>query len=392
MKKLFFTLLCIILILPASASAQGVVEVTSQSISYTFGNQVTFQASMKTASPIKDAMIFFLAQGETSTRVDKATVTAGNQVSYTYLISTGPLRPFAQVYFWYQVNLENGQSLTTSKFSFDYTDNRFPWQTLENNSLRVHWYNGDIAFGQSAFDTANLGLENIQKMFPVNLSRPLDVYIYSTAADLQSTLQANGQSWVAGHASPDLGVVLVSITPGPEQGLSMDRQIPHELAHVLTYELTKEKYGLLPVWLKEGIASMAELSPNIDYGTALKQATEKETLLPLSDLCQSFPTDIGGAYLAYAQADSFTRYVVDQYGYPGLIKLIDVYGSGVGCEQGAAQALNEPLSQLENHWRQEKLGENRTWVMLGNLMPYFVILLVVLFTPFWSFLTMGKKS
>ena len=67
---------------------------------------------------------------------------------------------------------------------------------------------------------------------------------------------------MAGHAAPDLGVVLISIPAGPDEGLEMQRQIPHELMHLAQYEVIGENFTNQPYWLIEGMASEAELYPN----------------------------------------------------------------------------------------------------------------------------------
>jgi hypothetical protein len=161
----------------------------------------------------------------------------------------------------------------------------------------------------------------------------------------------------------------------------MDRKIPHELAHILTYEVTGERYMLLPMWLREGIATISEIYPSLDYPRSLEFAIENDGLLSFSNLCGDFPTDASSRFLAYAQAESFTRYLVDEYGISGLNRLIQAYGDGLGCEQGIQQALGKPLSGLEYAWRAESLGENRLAVAFKNLSGYLIVFLVVLLVP-----------
>jgi hypothetical protein len=198
---------------------------------------------------------------------------------------------------------------------------------------------------------------------------------------LQKALEIGGLPWAGGHASPDLRLSLVSIPPGPEQGLEMDRKIPHELAHILTYDLTRERYERLPVWLREGIASRAELSTNPDYPRAVSIASGNQSLIPFSELCGSFPLDGGRAFLAYAQSEAFTRFIIEKYGQSGLIMLIQAYGDGLDCEQGPVRAFGRPLSLLEAEWRTDVLGQSPVSAALRNLFPYLVILAAILIVP-----------
>jgi hypothetical protein len=183
---------------------------------------------------------------------------------------------------------------------------------------------------------------------------------------------------VGGHASPDLHLALVAIASSPEQGLEMDRKIPHELAHILTYDLTQERYSHLPAWLREGIATQVELAANPDYPRALKLASETKSLIPLTDLCGPFPQDTGRIFLAYAEAQSFTNFLIKKYGQTGLLALTNAYGDGLDCEQGALRALGQPLSQLDVNWRASELGENAGVTAFNNLFPYLAILVVLL--------------
>jgi hypothetical protein len=317
--------------------------------------------------------------------------------SYQYPVSARLLHPFARIFFWYRLTLQGGEIYTSPQFSFDYVDNRFPWQTLEDASVRLHWFAGDISFGQAAFDLAHIGLQVVNALIPatplgLRQNEPIDIYIYATPTDVQNALSLGGQPWMAGQASPDLGVALVSISAGAGQTIAMLRQIPHELAHVMLYRYTGAAYNQLPTWLREGIASLAELYPNADYIQVLGIATQNQTLLPIPDLCGLFPQDASGALLAYAESASFTRYLHEAYGISGLLTLIQAYSDGLDCEQGAARALGSPLSQLDQQWRQKALGENVGGQAFRNLLPYLVILVVILAFPAWGFTTARKRS
>jgi hypothetical protein len=183
--------------------------------------------------------------------------------------------------------------------------------------------------------------------------------------------------------------MVVSLPRGPEQHLEMERQIPHELMHLLLYQWLGVGYGNLPAWLNEGLASVAELYPNPDYLTLLSKANDEDKLLPITSLCQTFPRDASGAFLAYAQATSFTRYLHQQYGSTGLEKLARAYADGLSCERGVQTALDSTLPQLERSWRGEAFREDALLQVLTNLAPWLVLLLALV-VPL-SFVLLGSK-
>ncbi|MEZ0396319.1 MAG: peptidase MA family metallohydrolase [Anaerolineales bacterium] len=377
-------LLCgLILGLAPSAQAQSDVVIEDVGVTYLYGEEIIFSARLRAAVPIQAAYLIFQAEGDPIARVVPLTIAGDGTVAYTHHITAGLLRPFAVVTFWFRLELSGAQVYTSPPYNFKYEDNRPPWQTLQDDQIRLHWYTGDTPFGQAAFDTAHRGLQSVADLLPVNPAHPIDIYIYPTAADVQQTLGLGGESWVAGHADPALGVLLVSIAPGEAQNIEMERQIPHELAHILLYQYTGSAYENLPTWLIEGLATQAELYPNADYNYILSVASQNDTLIPIANLCGPFPADVSGAMLAYAQSGSFVGYLRQTYGASGLHALLDAYADGLDCERGAMRALGLPLSQLDLRWRQAVLGEDVASVAWQNLAPYFILLALMLAIPLW---------
>jgi hypothetical protein len=370
---------------------QNSVTFSDAAIFYTFGNQVRFQITIASPGPIREASLFIQPEGE-GARIEPVSINSQGQGITDYNARLHPLRPYARTYFWYRVVLVDSQETTSQKYWFDYDDNRFKWEKLENGSFQVHWYGRDLAFGQNALNIADEGLHNAEIYLPYKLQSPLKIFIYSSTNDLQSALQLDGLTWAAGSASPDLHTILISSTPGPDEKLELERQIPHEITHVLQYQMVGDAYQRLPVWLVEGMASLAELYPNPDYQGSLQKAIDTKTLLPIKSLCASFPHEASGAYLAYAESASFVRYIHQKYGTSGLQNLIRQYQDGLGCEEGTMAGLGSSLSQLEIRWRQESLGIDAPATIWRNLSPYLVILALLLIPFFITLLVYLNKA
>ncbi len=373
------------------AQAQSGIEVNNVRVDYDFGEEVRFSAEVAAPGPIKEALLLFRDVNEENTRVVSLAEEDG-RFFYAYDASTNLLRPFAKISLFFQVTLENGESFTSKSYSFIYRDNRFTWQTREAGNIRVHWSEGDDVFGQAALDTAHTGLEKIQSFFPVDENEPLDIYIYGSPSDLQDTLFMGGETWIAGHANPELGIVLVSIAPGSQQKILMQKDIPHELAHVLLYRQVGRNYDRLPTWLLEGIASLAELYPNPDYQLALERAVDGNTLIPISELCQPFSRDASLAFLSYAEAASFTRYLHTNYGTSGLDALIRAYADGLSCEAGAQRAFSKSLTYLDSNWQESVLGANIFGVAFRQIAPYLLLFAIILAAPLAQAISALRKE
>jgi hypothetical protein len=260
-------------------------------------------------------------------------------------------------------------------------DDGFNWQTVEAGMLKVHWYEGDAAFGQQALATAQAGQESIVRLVPASLDRSIQIFIYSSSDDLQGALAAGKQNWMAGHADPETGVVQVLVAPGPQQGIAMEQRIPHELMHVMLYRRIGPGYKDIPAWLREGMATLVELYPNSDYERVLQAAAASDTLIPLQDLCVSFPDNPSQAFLAYAESRSFTGYLLETYGATGLLDLAASYADGLDCQRGSERAFGLPLSNLEQKWLASVLGKSEALLALQTISPYLVLLCLVLIIP-----------
>ncbi len=355
---------------------QGQVEVKDAAVSYRFGEQILFQATLQTDANLQEVLLFITPEGQ-PTVWQKVTPDEEKHISQTIDVRQLALQPFSEVTYRYQITLEDGQVVTSPTFSFQYEDNRFDWQTREENGFQVYWYSRDAAFGQEVLNVTQQGLEQAHSILAVEPPTPIQVYVYTSSRDLQSALQVDNQPWIAGHAAPDLGQILISIPNGPEQKLELERQIPHEIMHLLQYQVVGSDFRHQPVWLMEGMASLAELYPNPEYSQVLS-GTRAQDLLTINSLCSVFPREASGAFLAYAESESFVRFLYQKYGASGLQDLIGQYQNGLGCEEGISAAYDRSLSQLENQWKQEVLGINTGMLVLSNLSPYLLLAILLM--------------
>lgn len=148
---------------------------------------------------------------------------------------------------------------------------------------------------------------------------------------------------------PHLGLLGVSFgdviavkTPGAQTGRPMNwaRTVWHEIAHTMAIGVSRRR---VPRWLTEGLSVYEEQRANPAWGRELELefflAHEKQRLHSLATIGRGFtrPEFTGQVLLSYYHAYRIVEYVVDRYGFPKIIALLEAFGRGLGEEE----ALNE---------------------------------------------------
>jgi hypothetical protein len=359
-----------LLLTPASAIADGAgtvddaglyedaVTVIENTISYSFAQQITFTLEATVPAQVTRLRLFFVASGgERTESFEVPFRQESDRLSANYLhdLRLSPLPPFDTITFWWEIEY-GGESYTTEKEPFEYIDDRFVWEHLddEENPITIYWIKeqGDLAFGQTALDIARASLRDINAELRAPLPASITVYIYDTQENLKGAMILAGRDWASGQAHPDLGVIVAAI---PQDGFytsRMERYIPHEITHLLVYQIvTPEGYKYVPEWLDEGLATANERLPTPEHALMIEEARLQGQLIPLQDLCVPFSPNSQTALLAYAQSGSVVDYIRERYGAQGIRDLLAAYANGASCTSGVEEALGTSLSTLETDWR-----------------------------------------
>ena len=349
-----------------TGTSDGVIVVES-TVSHSFAQQITFTLQATSDTEITQVYLSFRAAGDAHTESVAVDVEPAREINVSYMhdLRRSPLPPFATVTFWWDIEYGAGQTTTSDPQQFEYTDNRFQWEQLNDNEITIHWIRdyGNPIFGQAALDIARVSVEEINAELHTHVPESIDVYIYNAQPNLDAAMVLTGKEWVVGQAHPELGVAIVAIPFESSEGYlgRMKRYIPHEITHLLVYQAaTPAGYRYVPEWLDEGLATANEQLPTIEHALVLEQARMQGQLLPLQDLCVPFPPNPQTAFLAYAQSGSVVKFIRERYGARGIRDLLTAYRNGASCAVGVQEALNISLSGLETAW-QASLEPKSPW-------------------------------
>ncbi|RME73350.1 MAG: hypothetical protein D6784_12060 [Chloroflexi bacterium] len=341
--------------LVSTASAQESIRVVNSTWTAEFRQHITFTAQFEAAAEITEVNLFYRIVGRPAASRNDADFTPGTSVTAEFVLDqTKPenyLPPGTELEYWWKITTADGNQLKTERETILYLDNRYDWQTLENERLTLYWYEGGDSFGQRLFDRANEALDTLETDFGIKLEKPIRIFIYANHGDLLGAISTASQEWTGGQAFPDYGVVVIGISPSQlDWGLDATT---HEMTHLVVHQATDNPYGDLPRWLDEGIAVYNENRDQLDedFRGIFEAAVKQNALMTLRTLSSPFPADPLKANLAYGQSGAVVKFIIDEYGPEAMAKLLDIFAEGALYDEALQEALGVDTDGLDNAFR-----------------------------------------
>lgn len=350
---LIFSTVLVPSLFPVPTRAQGAIEILEQRADYLFDSWMHFSVRFNSTEVIQEGFVLYQLPRREQPSVYQGELAADQSMDVEIpLTNENKPSPFTELVYWYRFSTDHGVIYESEPYSLVYEDNRYNWQTVERAPFTLRWHNGDAQFAAGILAAAELGSRRAGDMLPLSELSPLTIWVYDNPQDVQLIADQAGFTWQAGHTDLAAGRLLLSLPPGDQQSLEVQRQVPHEIAHLMLYQtLGAERYARLPVWLIEGLASNAEIYSDPVRAELVTLAASGDSLLPFFSLCAAFPQDAASARLAYAQAASLVDYLFTHYGKAGLGVLVDAYAATGDCMKASLPSFGKDLTGIESEWR-----------------------------------------
>ncbi len=168
MNRLWTTSILLILVfttlltgkpLISHAQEEVKIDVENQHPNIHLGRLFIFQATLQSSTPAKEVLLLVQNGPDAEVIVQPASLDSDGNIVAKFDLKQNPFHPFSTVNYWFQVNLQNGETYNSSNYSFPYIDNRFTWKMIESAPFRVHWYSGDVGFAQEILNVAQAGVK-----------------------------------------------------------------------------------------------------------------------------------------------------------------------------------------------------------------------------------------
>jgi hypothetical protein len=229
------------------------------------------------------------------------------------------------------------------------SDERFDWKTITGDVVRVHWYDGDRAFGERALRIGEREVEETAKLFGVTETKPVDFFIYADRDAFYDALGPGTRANVGGQANAEIRTLFADIAPSAIDDPWVENVVPHELVHLIFDTAVQNPYHFPPRWLNEGLATY--LSVGFDAGdrAAVENAAESGDLIPLDGLVAQFPTGDGFG-LAYSESVSAVDFLVRKHGRDTLVSMIRSYADGKTDDEAFEGAIGMDVAAFNEAW------------------------------------------
>jgi len=228
-------------------------------------------------------------------------------------------------------------------------DERFEWRTIEQDLVRVHWYNGDEALAQSAADVANGAIDRASELLNATLAQPVDLFVYDSQQALLEAVSPNREN-IAGEAHQAIGTMFVYIPPDQGADAFAGEVVRHELTHLVFHAATDNPYHEPALWINEGIAVYLSVGNTPYYRSFVDAAVADRSLIPLDGLTGIFPSPTEQFFLAYGESVGAIDFFVRTYGEPKLWELTRSYARGLSDDDAFIQATGADMAAFNSAW------------------------------------------
>jgi hypothetical protein len=233
------------------------------------------------------------------------------------------------------------------------SDERFDWQTVSGDVVRVHWYEGDRAFGERALRIGEEAVKETARLFGVTEDEPVDFFIYAGQDEFYDALGPGTRENVGGQANAEIRTLFAHIAPTSINDPWVENVVPHELVHLVFDTAVDNPYHFPPRWLNEGLAVYLSVGYELGDRAAVDRAARTGDLVPLDGLVGQFPTSADRFGLAYSESASAVEYLVRTHGEDTMVSLVRSYADGRTDDEAFEAATGMGAAAFNDAWLED---------------------------------------
>jgi hypothetical protein len=260
----------------------------------------------------------------------------------------GHILPNTPVSARWRITPEDGDPVVGPELDTVYADERFDWQTVRGDLVRVHWYEGGAAFGERALGIGEDAVRETAELLSVTEDEPIDFFVYADQDAFYDALGPATRENVGGQANAEIRT-LFALVGSSDVGWD-EIVVRHELVHLVFDTAVANPYHFPPRWLNEGLAVYLSEGYDADDRAAVEAAGRAGQLVPLDGLAGQFPTSADGFFLAYAESVSAVDFLIRTHDQDALVALIRSYANGLTDDEAFQAAIGMDVAGFNAAW------------------------------------------
>ncbi|APV44458.1 Peptidase MA superfamily protein [Dehalogenimonas formicexedens] len=343
-----------------TSQSQGSISITSTSVQPSFPLTIKFNIVAQGTSNIVDARLHYRIERTSFAQVTSeaiATITPSKSINSSYTLDLryiGGVPTGTKIDYWWTLKDADNNVTQSGTTIFSFEDTRYSWQTITQGLVTLKWYQGNSQFAQTLMTTAQQALVKLAADTGAQLKKPVTIYIYNGPTDLQGAM-VFPQEWTGGVAFTDFNIITIGVaTDNLAWGTGA---VIHELAHLVTNQMTDNPYAGIPVWLNEGLSMYAEGPLDATFVTVFNLAVLSKTLISVRTLDSPFSADSNKAYLSYAESYYLVKFLVDSYGQSKLASLLTTFAQGSTYDNAFKTVYGFDIAGLNTLWQNSVYGK-----------------------------------
>ena len=335
----------------------GDIEVLEQTAESQVPEGIRFTVTARSSSEIDDIRVFFRIMGSVRrSGYTNMEFEPGAQVTATAFVQSGGtgnyFPPGTELEYSFEIRDKSGAEVRTQRELFIYLDDRFQWLTVTSGLITVYYYGEELqGRAEGMLNAAGQTLTFMMPVLGIAPTEPLRIVTYDRYRDMATILPFRSQATAdqlrtQGTFFSNQRVLLVHGADRAVNGVTS-----HEFVHLLVSEAAGKADSDVPSWLNEGLAEYGNIEPTGGYDNALRFGIDEGRIRPLW-LQGSFggtPEDI---IIAYGQAKSVVRHLVDSYGPGKMAELMRVLQETRDIDLALRQVYGFDQFGLDSQWRQ----------------------------------------
>ncbi len=320
----------------------GSLAVEDNRLDSVFAERLDFEALIRQDPGASQLVLRFQvgSEGPINRRIPEVEAAEGGwRASHSEGLVRGQIPPASRIRWWWSLEGRQAAELQGPVEERTYLDERFDWQSMESEDLRIWWYDQPPEFAASVRDSARRSLDALEALFGGGFDRRVEIVCYRSQADLRPALVDRGETYEARLATLGARVADdILILDAGTRSQEFEEVLAHELSHIALNLYLEESYIDAPLWLDEGLAMYIEGPLDAEEREVLDRAIVTDELMSVRSM-SSFPGDASLVVLAYAQSQDLVSFMIQSRGLVPMRELLTRIGSGEASVDEALESI-----------------------------------------------------